>query len=167
MNATQRKFLVEKMTEVAKRQIDALKSSKPERANINVYMLHKVLSNDFEIKSKDELKKIILEKALKAGKDKNFREDWLGNSWSGSNRLGVYFSIDEFFVVPDEYKKMIHDSELEIKRIEDQIRQLQAMVDTLEVRIMVASDSKLEKLINEIDDMGDISLIDTKIKLLQ
>jgi hypothetical protein len=166
MNATQRKFLVEKMTEVAKRQIEHLRQSKPERANINVYMLHKVLSNDFDIKDKEELKKIILEKALKAGMEKNNREDWLGNSWGNANRGNVCFSFNEFFIVPEEYRKMIEESELEIIKIEKQIRDLQTMVDTLEVRIMVASDSKLEKLINDIDDMGDISLIDTKIKLL-
>lgn len=167
MNATQRKFLVEKMTEVSKRKIQLLRDSKPERANINVYMLHKVLSNDFEIKSTDELKKIILEKALKAGKDKNFREDWLGNSWGSSNRNGVHFTFSEFFVVPEEYKNMIDEREREIKAIDEEINQIQSMVDTLEVRIMVASDSKLDKLINDIDNMGDISLIDTKIKLLK
>jgi hypothetical protein len=167
MNSTQRKFLVDKMTEVAKGKITALRNSKPDRANINVFMLHKVLSNDFDIKSKEELKKIILDKALKAGTNKNTREDWLGNSWNVANRTGVHFTFSEFFIVPEEYKQMIADSEKEISRIEKEIFDLQTVVDTLEVRIMVASDSKLDKLINDIDDMGDISLIDTKIKLLK
>jgi hypothetical protein len=47
------------------------------------------------------------------------------------------------------------------------MRQLQIQLETLEVRIMVASDKALQKLINEVDDMGDISLIDTRIKLLE
>jgi hypothetical protein len=166
MNSTQRKFLVDKMTEVAKGKIDALRNSKPDRANINVFLLHKVLSNDFDIKSKEELKKIILQKALKAGTNKNNREDWLGNSWNGAHRTGVHFTFSEFFIVPEEYTQMITDSEKEIFRIDKEISDLQTLVDTLTVRIMVASDSKLDKLINDIDNMGDISLIDTKIKLL-
>jgi hypothetical protein len=37
----------------------------------------------------------------------------------------------------------------------------------LDREAVVASDKSLEKLVNEVDDMGDISLMDTRIKLLQ
>lgn len=167
MNSTQRKFLVDKVTERTKQKIQELKSSIPEAISLNVYMLHRVMSNDFEIKSNDEFKKIVLEKALKAGQERQHREDWLGNSWNMNHRGNVAFTLDEFFVIPQEYLNMRNEREKQKALIEEQMRQLQIQLETLEVRIMVASDKALQKLINEVDDMGDISLIDTRIKLLE
>lgn len=167
MNSTQRKFLVDKITEKTKSKIQALRDKIPESLSLNVYMLHRVMSNDFEIKSKDELKELILDKALKAGQNKQYREDWLGNAWGISNRSNVAFTLDEFFVIPQEYLKMREEREEQKIKIEEQIRNLQIQLETLEVRIMVASDKTLQKLVNEVDDMGDISLIDTRIKFLE
>lgn len=166
MNSTQRKFLVDKVTERTKAQIQILRDTIPESLNLNVYMLHRVMSNDFEIKSQEELRKVVLDKAIKAGKEKQHREDWLGNTWGSASRKNVAFELDEFFVIPEEYLKMREDREEEKRKVEEQIRLLQIQLETLEIRIMVASDKALQKLINEVDDMGDINLIDTKIKLL-
>lgn len=97
MNSTQRKFLIEKITEKVKTKIGVLKKSIPERISLNVYMLHKVMSNDFEIKSTEELKKTVLQKALKAGQERSIREDWLGNAWGVANKDNVAFDLEEFF----------------------------------------------------------------------
>lgn len=167
MNTTQRKFIVDKITERTKKTIQSLTNNIPESISLNVYMLHRVMSNDFEIKSQEELKKTILEKALKSGQNKQYREDWLGNAWGVVSKENVVFKLDEFFIIPEEYIKMREEREQQRKNIEEKIRQLQIQLETLEVRIMVASDKVLQKLINEIDDMGDISLIDTQIKLLE
>lgn len=167
MNSTQRKYLVDKITEKAKARIEALKKSIPESISLNVYMLHRVMSDDFEIKSIIDLKKIVLEKALKAGQNKSYREDWLGNAWGTSSKTNVAFTLDEFFVVPEEYKKMVQDREQEKDKINQEISQLSQQIETLEIRIMLASDKNLQKIVSEVDDMGDISLIDTKIKLLE
>lgn len=167
MNATQRKFLVDKITERTKARISALKSNIPEELNLNVYMLHRVMSNDFEIKSNEELRKVVLEKALKAGREKQHREDWLGNSWGTTNNRNVAFTLDEFFVIPEEYLQMREERKQERIKIDEEIRQLLIQMETLEVRIMLASDKALQKIINEVDDMGDINLIDTRIRLIE
>lgn len=166
MNSTQRKFLVDKVTERTKQRIQQLRDSEPEVLSLNVYMLHRVMSNDFEIKPNEQLKKIVLEKALKAGQNKQYKEDWLGNSWGSGSKGNVVFTLDEFFIIPQEYLYMREQRNVERINIQKQITELQIQLETLEVRIMVASDKSLLKLINEVDDMGDISLIDTRIKLL-
>ena len=43
---------------------------------------------------------------------------------------------------------------------------LKVQLDTIEVRVQLASDKTLQNLVNEVDDMGSLSLIDTKLKLL-
>jgi hypothetical protein len=166
MNTVQRKYIIDKLTEKTKLTIELLKKSVPEPLSLNVNILHRVMSNDFEIRTTEELKKIILEKALKAGSNKNIREDWLGNSWGTSNRTGVHFTFDEFFIIPEEYIKLREEREAAVKSVEAEIRTLQVQLETLEIRIMVASDKTLQTLINEVDDMGSVTLIDTKLKLL-
>lgn len=167
MNTAQRKFLVDKIAETTKAKIKVLKDSIPEQVSLNIYMLHKVMSNDFEIKPLEDLKKVVLDKAIKLGQSSSNREDWLGNAWGVANKKNVAFTLDEFFVIPPEYLKMRDDRNNEIKKIYSEIEKLEAQLNTLEIRIMVASDKTLQRLIAEIDDMGDISLIDTKIKLLE
>jgi len=166
MNTAQRKFLVEKLTERTKTTIEVLKKTIPESLSLNVYMLHRVMSNNFEIKSNEELKKVILEKAFKAGQKTQHREDWLGNSWGNNHKGQVVFTMQEFFIVPQEYLDMQEEIEVKKRAVEEEIRMLQTQLETLEIRITMASDKTLQSLINEVDDMGDIALIDTKIKLL-
>lgn len=62
---------------------------------------------------------------------------------------------------------MVKEREEERSKINKQIEELNIQLQTLEVRIMLASDKHLQKLINEVDDMGDIKLIDSKIKLIE
>lgn len=166
MNSTQRKYLVDKITERIKSKIKDLENSKPEAISLNVYMLHRVMSNDFEIKSIDELKKIVLEKALKAGQKQTYREDWLGNAWGSSTRGNVAFELNEFFVIPQDYLDMIAERKEEIEKIYAQISSLKMQLETMEVRIMLASDKALQNIVNDVDDLGDIRLIDSKIKLI-
>lgn len=125
MNTTQRKYLIDKITQRTKSKIEELRSSIPETISLNAHMFHKVISNDFEIQP-----------------------------------------IEEFFIVPDEYRKWIEERQKIEVEIQNKINALYLQLETLEIRIMIASDKTLQKLISEVDDMGDISLVDTKIKLL-
>ncbi len=166
MNTNQRKFLVDKITEKTKIKIKALEDSRPDIVMLNAHMLHKVMSNDFEIQPTEQLRKLIVQKALGVGKNKTDRDDWLGNNWGVANKKNVVFTIEEFFVIPKEYQEMVDDANKQRDAINAQIKELKVQLDTLEVRIMLASDKTLQNLINEVDDMGDLSLVDTKIKLL-
>ena len=166
MNSQQRKFLVDRITTKTKERIESLRSSKPEGVSLNMFMFHKVLSNDFEIRSNEELKKIILKKALESAMKKEYREDWLGNNLGAATKNNVAFKLNEFFVIPKEYLDILEDKRKEIQSIDQKIADLKLQLETTEVRIMLASDKTLQNMINEVDDMGDLSLIDTKIKLL-
>lgn len=166
MNNQQRKYLVDKITERTKAKIKLLESTIPEAVSLNVHMLHKVMSNDFEIKPIEELKEMVLQKALKISQNKTYREDWLGNAWGSANKNNIAFTLDEFFVIPQEYIKLRQDREDARKKVQEEIASLHLQLETLEIRIMLASDKILQSIINEVDDMGDIQLIDTKIKLL-
>jgi len=162
MNQTQRSFLIKKIEENIKHKIKALEDSKPEYPSLNNYLLHAVMSGNFELQPIEEIKKILLQKALNA----KGNEDWLGNHWGMSNKSLVTFKADEIFVVPEEYRKRANECKMKQAELQEQIYNLRVQSETLITRIQLASDKVLQKMINEVDDMGDISLMDTKLKLI-
>lgn len=162
MNQTQRKFLINKIEENVKNQIKALDDAIPEPPSLGIYLLHAVMSGNFEIKSNEQIKEMILQKALNTKE----RDDWMGNSWGRASKDEIFFKIKEFFVVPEEYTKRWEEYRERRKKLEDEINHLRVQSDSLITRIQLASDKTLQTMINEVDDMGNISLMDTKLRTL-
>jgi len=162
MNQAQRNFLIKKIEETIKAKVKMLEDSKPEYPSLNNYLLHAVMSGTFELQPNEEIKKILLQKALNA----KGNEDWLGNHWGMANKSLVAFKAEEIFIVPDEYKERAKVCREKQYELQQQINTLRIQSETLITRIQIASDKTLQKMINEVDDMGDISLIDTKLKYL-
>jgi hypothetical protein len=162
MNQTQRSFLIKKIEETANLSIKVLENSKPKFPSLDNWLLHKVLSNDFEIKSLDEIRDAIKKKALSARQGNN---KWLGGHW-GEAGTPVVFNVNDIFVLPKEYRDEVDECRKQEVEINEQIMILYVQKDTLITRIQLASDKILQSMISEVDDMGNISLIDTKMKQL-
>lgn len=170
MNSTQRKYLCDKITEKVKAKVKDLESRKVEIPSIAAYMMHEILSDRFEIKPNDQLRTMVISRAKK-GLSNPRPDDFMGdtNSWgshSGNNKNKVVLSFEEFFVLPESYQTALNNAKAINENLRQQIRDLNIQAETLETRIMLASDKTLQTMINEVDDMGDISLVDTKLKLL-
>lgn len=164
MNQTQRKFLIDKIEARTKLEIEVLKKSLPERPNLEAHILHGIMSSNFDIKSTDELKKELTERVL------NFKErDRLfgdgRSSWDFKNT--IVFKAEDFFIVPETYKKKVEEWRRATKEANEKIDQLRIQEETLVLRIQLASPKKLQKLVNEVDDFGDLSLFDTKLKMIE
>lgn len=168
MNNQQRKFLIDKISEKVKNKIKELESQKVLTPSLSSYIMHLILSDKFEIRSNEELKKSLRDKAIK-GLSSSRPDNFLGDdsTWSQSTKNKVTFKIEDFFILPNDYQKALDDSRAINRDIQEQIYQLNIQSESLETRIMLASDKTLQKMINEVDDMGDISLLQTKIKLLE
>ncbi len=82
------------------------------------------------------------------------------------NKASVKIPIRDLFVIPKEYDELWTDYRKNDEERKQRIRQIQIECDTLVTRIQLASDKTLEKMISEVDDMGDVSLMDTKLKSL-
>lgn len=163
MNQTQRQFLINKIKEKASFHDKMLKESLPEAPNLSNYLLHSVMSGNFDIVSNDRIKEIILEMAL-TGNEKN---DWMGGHWGTATKSNITFKAKDIFVMPDAYNKMWDEYKDKRNEIEQKRTTLSIQLETLITRIQLASDKTLQTMIDEVDDMGDISLMDTKLKLLK
>lgn len=165
MNQAQRNFLIKKIEDQVKITCDALKEEKPEQPNLNNWLLHAVLSDTFELQSIESIKEVLRQKAFNATKDVNWLTGERESGWNGSGR-GVGFKVQDIFVLSEDYKQKRDNYSATSNRIDEKIKTIKVQAETLITRIQLASDKTLDKMINEIDDMGDISLMDTKIRYL-
>ena len=163
MNTAQRKFLIERIQQKVKDKIEQLKSSLKEYPSASNYIFKSIMNDQLELQPKEVILNALKQKALKSKEGEN----WLSNERMGFNKeRTIRMLIEELIVIPEDYKKELELVRSYNKGIRDEIDLLKVQLDTIEVRIQLASAKTLEKLVNEVDDMGSISLIDTKLKLL-
>lgn len=167
MNQAQRKFLIDKIEANVKKTIEGLRRDKSEQPpSLENYFYGLALTGKLEVKSPESIAKHMAERAMKHTA-KSYGESWLGTSHGDIiNSAKVKIPIRELFVIPKEYDELWEAYRRQEKEREDKIRQLEIECETLVTRIQLASDKTLEKMISEIDDMGDISLMDTKLKTM-
>lgn len=164
MNQAQRNFLVEKIQGGVQDRVRALKDGVPEYPNIVNYIYHKIMSNDFDIRPKEDLKKQVLDRAINATDRKDWNTTTGGHSWDKGRDIA--FRIKDFFVIPPEFQEQLDTYHEARDRIDKEINLINSQADTLIVRIKLASNYTLESMIKEVDDMGDVKLMDTKLKAL-
>lgn len=163
MNGTQRKFLVEKIQEETKKQIQKLKNKKEEFPNASNYVFKAIMTDTLRLKPESEILAAIKKLAVNSKQDRN----WLTESSFGFEKSrGIKLVIDELIEIPDDLYAERDRVKAINSEIEKQIEELESYLNTLEVRIMLASDKTLLQIINDVDDMGDIKLIDSNLKLL-
>ena len=163
MNQTQRTFLINKIKETTTKRVEELKKQIPQHPSLTNYLFSAVMKDDFELQSTESLRELIKAKALNSKEGSNWlNEDTMGWQKERTIRLG----ISELFVIPDDYTKVYNEYKEQKEKIEAEINAIKLQSDTLITRIQLASDKVLQTMINEVDDMGNISLMDTKIKSL-
>jgi hypothetical protein len=163
MNQAQRNFLVTKLKESTDSQIRELNKNKMEYPSLSNYLFHAILKGELELKPQDEIKEALKQKAFKAKE---------GVNWLSEDRMGfekettIKLNINDLIIVPENYKKLQQQAREHNSNITKQIEELKNKMLNLETRIQIASDKVLQQIISDVDNMGDISLIDTNIKLL-
>ena len=166
MNQVQRKFLIDKIEKTVDSKIAALKKEKPDYPSVLNHLYYAIMQGTLEVQPPEKIKEAIKQRALKSKAGEN---NWLhieGRTSWGDKEI-VEFKLDEVFVLPEEYRERVREYREAYSGIDEQIMQLTSQRDMLVLRIQLASDKTLEKMISEVDDMGDLSLMDTKIKLLK
>jgi hypothetical protein len=163
MNTAQRKFLIERIQQKTKDKIELLKKSLQQYPSASNYIFKAVLNEKLELQPKEVILDAIKKKALNAKE---------GENWLSEMRMGyekereIKLLIEQLIVLPDDYKDEMERVKTHNKTIQSEIDLLKVQLETIEVRIQLASDKALQNLVNEVDDMGSLSLIDTKLKLL-
>lgn len=164
MNAQQRKFLIEKINKETKQKIEELKSKKISYPNANNYLFKSILSDTLKLKSEEHILSVLKARAM----DSKDGKDWLTNDNSGwGSRVDVVkIGIVDLIELPEDFRNKIEEVRLHNDEIQKEIDLLQVQLNSIEMRVQLASDKVLQKLINEVDDMGQLSLVNTTLKSL-
>jgi hypothetical protein len=163
MNAVQRKFLIERIQQKTKDKIETLKKSRMDYPSIDNFIFKAILTDNLKLQPNEILLSALKAKATRAK---------AGENWLSEDRMGVYKSttirldIQELIELPKDYNDELVKVKEHNNKINEEISLLNIQLETIEVRIQLASDKTLQNLINEVDDMGSLSLIDTKLKML-
>jgi len=161
MNQQQRKYLIDRIQEKTKHKIDALKEQRLDYPNVPNYLFKAILNNTLQLQPQEHTLEVLRQRALSAKEGAN----WLSNQSMGWEKsTHVKLNIEDLIIVPEDYKVELEKVHEHTKRISDEIDALKLQLDSVEMRVQLASDKTLQRLINEVDDMGELSLIDTKIK---
>lgn len=163
MNQQQRAFLIKKIQETTDSNIKRLEATIEQPPSLSNYLFHHIMKGDFEIASIDKLKAMVSEKALNSKGNNQWMDSQ--NSLTGiSNKIS--FKAEDFFVLPDDYNEKWSAYCKSKEAVKSQIQSIRTQSETLIMRIQLASDKVLQKMVSEIDDMGDLSLMETKIKMI-
>lgn len=164
MNQTQRKFLIDKIGEKTNERIKALYESKQQYPSASNYLFKAILSGTLELQPDAVTLKALEDKARKAKEGYN----WLSEDHMGWDKeTTVKIKLEHLFVLPEDFYNEQERVREHNEGITKQIAELRIALDTLEVRIQLASDKTLAGMVSEVDDMGDIKLIDSSLKLLK
>lgn len=168
MNASQRKFLTDKINSAVRDKKQALKDAIPNKPDMNKYLTSAIMSNDFELKNIRQIRDYFTKRVLAA--EDNDREKLVERS-GGSYRNNyedskdfIQVDVDALFVIPEKFATTYNEYVEKKNALEDAIAKLEKEQEALITRITLASDRTLQKMIDEVDDMGAVSLMDTKLR---
>jgi hypothetical protein len=134
-------------------------------------MIAAFLDGSVKFNDIEELKKKIRARVLKMGADKQLIEskdrrgyDWDDDDTEAPNHI-VKLKAEELFVVPEAYLEALKEYENIRNKIQSEIASLGAQHDTVTLKIQVGSTKALDKLVEEVDNLADLSIINSQLTL--
>lgn len=170
MNQDQRKFLIARVEETFKIEREKLTKEKPKEPSLNNYLVAAILDNSIVLKSQETIREAIRKKVLALG-----IKETLTEVVSKYNRYDddddethrVTFDANVIFVYPEAYLKSYEEWMQKTKEINEKIDKLHAQKETLLLKIQIGSNTSLDRLVDSVDNMIDITLMNSKLMLTE
>lgn len=169
MNQDQRKFLISQVQSTCDEQVERLESELPIKPSLNNYLIAAFLDNSIQFADIEVMKKKMRETVLRFGtSDKLVYSDddsYYRRKKKEVESAEVHVLADDLFIIPQSYKDALAEYEAKKKEIEDKIRQLKATTNTIVMKIQIGSSATMDKLVMQIDSMGDLNLVNSQLAL--
>jgi hypothetical protein len=164
MNQDQRKFLIAKVEQTFKEQHNELKEQIPEEPSLNNYLIAAFLDNSIQFNDIEKLKTNMRETVLKYGISDKLVEE---NSWNSRKNEQRYVRVlpEDLFVLPENYLAALSEYQQKKNEIEKRMKELQAQKETIVMKLQIGSSSTLDKLIIQVDNMADLSIMNSQLLL--
>lgn len=166
MNDKQREYLLKSVTTVYSNQVDALRKKRVKKPSLNNYLVAAFLDGSIEFADIENLKAKMREAVVKMPDQAQLVE--LDRKSYGENQVeteNVKVPVKLIFKIPQAYQVELAKWQAQEGIIDKDIAELTAQLKTIEVKIHLGSNTQLDKLIAEADNLGEISLINSKLML--
>jgi hypothetical protein len=167
MNQDQRKFLIKQVEATFARQLDKL--VKPEPPSLNNYLVAAVLDGTIQYKSIDVLRNSVKRAVLALGPSDTFVQ--YADRWHRKRRVDdeeaptLTMAPDVIFVYPRAYLEAEEEYEQKREEYQEAVATLENLRDTIVMKIQIGSNEVLDRLIRDVDNMGDLRVINTQLLL--
>lgn len=164
MNQKQRDFLIARVNKTHKNQINAVQKDMPDKPSLNNYLVAAFLDNSIQFNDIELLKEKMRNTVLKYGANDRLVED--EGSWrSTKEKNHVKIVPEDLFIIPDNYTEALREYKTKKQEIDKKCEILDAQMQTIEMKIQIGSDKVLSGLIDQADNLADLSLINSQLLL--
>ncbi len=184
MNQEQRKYLLEKIEETYNNQVSVIEQSFPKEPLLNNYLIGCFLDGSAKILDQATIKKNVTQYVRSLGSDKFVDQDeryserynygrgrhsnrktvWEKNN--DSDKVSITIDPSLFIKMPETYRKdrLEYDKKMEV--LINKITELSQQKDLLILKIQIGSNQILDKLITQVDSLGDLDLFSNRLTLI-
>jgi len=169
MNQDQRKFLLARVEQTYRSESERLRNKLPEEPSLNNYMVAAALDGSLKMKKIEDIKKHIRDKVIKLGQSETLihEEHDRYRRYDEKSYHSITLKASEVFEFPEAYIEAMLKYNAEKEAIEKEISTLIAYKETIMLKIQIGSNAVLDRLIDEADNMIDLSLINSKLMLTE
>lgn len=165
MNSDQRKYLIAQVDDTYDHQRKLLEKQKSKEPSLNNYLVAACLDNTLQLQSTEVIREKIRKSVLAFGPDdaliKNTKKTWTSND----DVYGIRLDPEDIFIYPEAYLKALAEYEEKIRDIDDKLELLRSQYKTVSLKINIGSNQTLDKLVAEVDNMADLSLMNDSLTL--
>lgn len=162
MNQKQREYLIDKIKKQQEAKIKALEKQVPAEPDLEVFVTRTILNGHVTIKPSDSIRNWLMNKVTnQTQKSKDLIHS---GGWKDEKRPHFQLPVEEIIDLPKDYIAKVNEYKVKKAAAEKEIREIRESMETLITRIHLASNKVLDALVAEIDDMGNLSLIDSSLK---
>lgn len=163
MNDTQRKYLIERVNQAAKTEIDQIEEKDLTEPSLNNYLVAAALDGSLQLQDNEGLRNKIRERIIKLGpRDRFVHEEDYGRR---RDIPTVTLEAADIFVFPQAYIDAREEYRKRRKEKEKKVQEITARRDTIIMKIQIGSSKALDKLVEEADNLVDLSLVNTNLTL--
>jgi predicted transport protein len=173
MNQDQRKYLIAQVEDTCREQIEALEEQIPDKPSLNNYIIAAFLDNSIQFADIEKLKKKMRTLVLKLGSSEELVKSSDEHRYYGArNRKKdedyadiVEIPAEDIFIIPQAYLEALAEYDKQKEGLEKKIKDLKNVEKTITLKLQIGSAATLDKLVMQVDNMGDLNLVNTQLSL--
>lgn len=170
MNESQRKFLIEKVNNAERKKLQEMDDVKPKEPNLNNYIVAAFLDNSIQIRTPEEIKEDVKARVLQLGPGETFVDGRRNRDvWGRRSNIQdgmIELPAEVLFDIPQNYRDAHAEYKEKYARWKEERDKVISTTETLVMKIQLGSNQVLDKLIAQADDLAEISLISSTLKLI-